>query len=146
MLFVQNLPRRLSHCVLNTEPFERGDEYVSLLDAEGKRKDYCTACWSKFEKPTDGHYWKGKIPLKKEKQIDPDEKALSAFRQTTNLKQKYVLALYLQRKQQLIQRTKTLYEIPETGEVFDIEKVALTEEEGENLAKDISIIIDEFSE
>lgn len=138
---MHSLPRRLSHCILNAEPFERGGEYVSFLDTQGNRKDYCPACWSQTDRPNEGHYWRGKVPLKKEKAPDPDEKALHLFRHACHPKQKYILALYLLRKQQLVQRTKTLYEIPETGEVFDVEKVALSQEESEHFAEEITLLI-----
>ena len=136
------LPRRLSCCVLRGEHFERGGEYISFLDFDGSRKDYCTRCWEQMEKPKNGHFWRGTVPFKKEKVLPADEKALAFFRQVTDPKQLFVLTLYLLRKQQLVQRTSTLYEIPETGEVFNVEKVFVPLEEGKLLAQEINQHID----
>src|SRR5262245_51555099 len=138
---MQSLPHRSSHCVLEGEHFDPGMEYVSLLSSEGHRKDYCLRCWHSVGSTTDGSFWHGKIPDKKDKTPLPDEKALELFRQMNDPKQRFVLALYLQRKQQLVRRTQTLYEIPKTGEIFDIEKVSLTSEEGEALAREIDRFI-----
>jgi len=138
---MQTLPRRLSHCILEGEAFDHGMEYISFLDYDGNRRDYCPQCWEKADKPTEGHFWRGKIPYKKEKIYRPDEKAMELFHKASDPKQKFVLALYLQRKQQLIRLTQTLYENPETGEVFSIEKVFLLPEEGESLAQAINACI-----
>ncbi len=134
---MQTLPTRLSRCVLEQEVFNHGMEYVSHLDLDNVRKDYCLKCWEKSEKPVQGHFWKGKIPPKKEKKRLPDEKALDLFRKTEDPRKRFVLALYLQRKRQLVRRTQTLYEIPETGEVFDVEIVLMSSEEGAEIAKEI---------
>lgn len=135
------ISRRLSHCILKGEFFERGSEYISYLDADGQRWDYCPHCWEKIEKPKEGHFWKGKIPPKKEKVLHPDEKALQLFRHVEDPKQKYVLALYLQRNQQIVKRTKTLFEVPETGEVFDVARMVLEKEEGERVAKELNELL-----
>jgi hypothetical protein len=142
---MQSLPRRLSRCILGQEPFEQGMEYLSFLDAEGCRRDYCPSCWEKIAKNGEGHFWKGKIPYKREKVSQPDERALKLFRQHKDLKQRFVLALYLQRKEQLVRRTQTLYEIPETGELFEVEKISLSSEEGERLAKEINCMIEDVA-
>jgi hypothetical protein len=134
---MQTLPKRLSHCVLKGEPFEHGQEYVSFLDPEGNRKDYCPQCWEKIDKERNGHFWRGQIPLKKVKERHRDERALELFRQLQEPKKRFALALYLQRKHQLIRRTQTLYEIPESGELFNVEIVLISKEEGEMLAKEI---------
>jgi hypothetical protein len=139
---MQSLPRRLSRCILGQEPFEQGMEYLSFLDLEGCRRDYCPACWEKIEKKGEGHFWKGKIPYKQKKASQPDENALELFRQHKDPKQRFVLALYLQRRGQLMRRTQTLYEIPETGELFEVEKISLSLEEGERVAKEIHCLIE----
>jgi len=131
------IPARLKHCILGGEILTYGSEYISHLDLDGKRSDYCLNCWEKIPKPKEGSYWKGKIPLKSEKKQRPDAQALQLFYQLKDPKYRYVLALYLQRKQQLVKRTKTLYEIPETGEVFDIPPIVLSAEESEHIAHSI---------
>lgn len=138
---MQQIPRRLSRCVLGNELFEPGGSYISVLDQDGDRRDYCPNCWEKILKPTGGHLWRGSIPLKKEKVTHPDVKALELFRSVTDEKLRFVLALYLQRKQQLIRRTRTLYEFPATGEVFDVPSIALTPQEGESLAQVIDQLL-----
>lgn len=138
---MQSLPRRLSHCALEGEPFECGMEYVSFLDLDGNRQDFCLSCWEKAKDSGNGYFWKGKIPLKKEKILHPDEKAIELLRQTKDLKKRFVLALYLQRKQQLKRRTQTLYEMPDTGEIFDVEKVLLEAEESSQIAQEIESLL-----
>jgi hypothetical protein len=137
---MQSLPRRLSRCILKGEPFEEGREYVSFLDLEGNRKDYCPQCWEKAEKSTEGHFWRGRIPYKKA--LCQDERALELFCKVTDPKQRFVLALYLHRKQQLVRRTQTLYEIPETGALFDVEIMSISPQEQEALAQEIHLMID----
>ncbi len=142
---MQQIPRRLSRCALGNELFEPGGNYISVLDLDGGRKDYCLTCWEKTLKPTGGHLWRGNIPLKKEKVTNPDVKALELFRSASDEKLRFVLALYLQRKQQLMRRTHTLYEAPATGEVFDVPPIALTPQEGETLAQVIDQLLDTHS-
>ena len=142
---MQQIPRRLSHCALGDEPFEPGQKYISVLDRDGGRKDYCPHCWEKTLKPPGGHLWHGSIPLKKEKVTNPDMKALELFRSAHEEKLRFVLALYLQRKQQLMRRTRTLYEAPATGEVFDVPSIALSPQEGESLAQVIDHLLYEPS-
>ncbi len=132
---MQSIPRRLSHCILGGELFEKGDEYISFLDPEGNRKDFCTRCWAKKGKPSEGSFWKGVIPPKKEKLSLPDENALKLFRSTLEPKMRFVLALYLHRKKQLFRRTETLYELPETGELFHVERQTLLAQESVSLAQ-----------
>jgi len=138
---MQSLPKRLSRCILNGEVFKEGMEYFSVLDIDGNRKDYCFQCWESCENKGDGHFWKGKIPFRKEKKSRPDEQAFQIFKEIKDHKKKFVLALYLQRKQQLVRRTHSLYECPETGELFDVPKITLSPEEGEILAKEIHSLI-----
>jgi hypothetical protein len=137
---MQSIPRRLSHCILEGEPLEQGGEYISVLDFEGRRKDYCCTCWEKIGKKVEGYFWKGRIPPKREKNLHPDQKALELFRSVEDRKLRFLLALYLQRKEQLIRRTKTLYEVPETGEVFDVEPMPISEEEGNLLVQQLNYV------
>jgi hypothetical protein len=134
---MQNIPRRLSRCIVGEEPFHQGSEYVSIIDSKGIRKDFCLQCWEKMDKSSERNFWKGKIPSKKEKCSDYDQKALELFRMVKDPKYLFVLGLYLERKGQIVPRTKTLYEAPETGELFSVEKINLTMEEAEKLAKEI---------
>ncbi len=138
---MQPIPRRLARCSLQGELFEPGCSYVSVLDGDGNRKDYCLQCWKEISKPVQGHYWKGEIPPKKERQNQPDHNAFELFKSLSDPKIRYVLALYLQRKQQLVRRTQSLYEVQETGEIFDVAPVTLTVQEGESLGQVIEQLI-----
>lgn len=142
---MQSIPRRLTRCILGGESFDKGSEYVSFLDAEGNRKDYCPLCWEKITKTSEGHFWKGKIPLKKERLSNPDQRALELFKESCDPKIRFVLALYLQRKQQLVRRTPTLYEIPATGELFNVEKEIPNPEESAALAHTVDQLINEHT-
>ena len=139
------ISRRLNHCALEGEVFKPGSEYFSYLDIDGNRRDYCPTCWEKMQKPEEGSFWRGKIPPKKEKFLQPDKRALAYFRQLDDLKYRFVLALYLQRKKQLARRTQTVYEIPQTGEVFEVEEISISSEEGARIAEYIHKQIEEYS-
>lgn len=132
-----SLPRRLSHCALKGETFEQGMEYYSFLDSEGMRKDYCVHCWIEANKG-EGHFWIGRVPFKKEKKEKPDERALELLKQESDPKKKFILAIYLHRKHQLMRRTQTLYEEPHTGELFDITPYPLSSEEGATLVQELT--------
>jgi hypothetical protein len=149
-MFVQNqlhslVPRRTSQCVCGKKPFQSGDRYVSFLKMTEKgwvRKDYCEMCW-KNSQGTDpeGLIWKGKIPLKRQKIMTADEKANHLFRTLVNEKSEdlenqkltFVLALYLERKKELVARgvlkNKSCFEHVESGEVFALDRVQLSQEE-----------------
>lgn len=145
-----NIPRRSSHCAIQKEPFEPGSDYISYL-YEVLRIDFCPTCWEKHEeskKKEGGHFWRGKIPLKKEKPSSSDEKMLTFFRETfaeqKNPKVLYVLALYLQRKKQLMllpsmqQQESLLFELMETGETFSVVPFSLKDEEMIGIFQNIS--------
>lgn len=144
----EKIPRRHSHCIVGGEPLLPGSEYVShLISTEQgwQRADYCTACWGKIEREISGQFWRGKIPLKKEKKISPDEKALLLFKTTSDPKMLAVLALYLLRREQIVKRGDQLYEIPETGEAVMVSKISLTPEEGREIGKQLMKLLDEPS-
>jgi hypothetical protein len=138
-----NLPRRLSHCVLGKEPLSEGSFYVSFLNIEGERKDYCPKCWESLEKPSEGNFWRGHIPAKKKKTIGPDERAFELFLIETEPKRRLILALYLQRRQQLQRRTQTVFERASTGELFDVPQVSLLECEKNALAQEIAQLLEQ---
>lgn len=153
-MFIQNqlsshLPNRASHCIGAKEPFVSGSEYISYVEfaeRETRREDYCPSCWKKVTKEK-GMFWKGKIPIKKEKPLSVDEKALKMLREQCNAQQNeellYLLALYLERRKQLVKRLdhkgKVTFEIPFSGETFVIAKVPLSQE----LAKKVLCFLNE---
>ncbi len=142
------IPRRLTHCIEGGEPFTPGSEYVSLLaltDEGWVRADYCPRCWEKEDREKKGQFWRGKIPLKKEKKLSPDEKALELFRKTEEPKLLSVLALYLHRRDQIVRRGDAFYEIPETGEVIAVPKIHLSPEEGRAAGEQLVRLLDEPS-
>ncbi len=127
---MKKIPNRAKQCSLKGESFEPGSTYLSCLTfkkGEWIREDFCPSCWEESQKQ--GANWQGVIPLKKEKKKTPDEQALARFRQLESQpKLRYLLALYLQRKGMLVKRTGHLFEIPETGEVFEVQMAPITEE------------------
>jgi hypothetical protein len=133
------VPSRASACILGKENFTQGSSFISFLimhEDSCTREDFCVACWEKvrLEKlNSDGIQWQGKIPLKKEKIKSQDAQALEFFKtavmdKNTDKKKLYLLALYLERRKQLLSRGVTkgrqAFELIETEEVFMIEKVA----------------------
>jgi hypothetical protein len=140
------IPRRSTHCVSGNEPFIPGSDYISVLlstDEGWERADYCPKCWEKEKRAKEGQFWKGKIPLKKEKRLSPDEKALELFRKTEDPKLLFVLALYLHRREQIVRRSDTFYEIPETGEVIAVSRITLSPEEGKKAGEQLVKLLNE---
>ncbi len=140
----EKIPHRLTRCILGDEPFSPGSEYISVLTSteEGwKRADYCPACWEKEAKNSRAQFWRGKIPLKKEKKLASDEKALEFFRKIEDPKLLSVLALYLLRRDQIVQRGEEkkmqYYEIPESGEVIIVPKISLSLEESQEVGEQL---------
>lgn len=134
---IVQLPARCTHCSCGKEPLLSGLNYVSYMN-ELQREDYCLPCWEKIQKekkPLDGAYWKGKVAPKKQKILSKDEKALAFFQQEyphENHEVLYVLALYLERRKQLVKkadlRGKAGFEIPLTGEIVYVKKVPVTQD------------------
>ncbi len=140
------IPPRASHCAQEGEELEVGMELYSLVfsgEEECQRIDLCLPCWEKYSKENLNEalsYWKGRVPEKKkkdEKPLSPDEKALNVLRNQDKNEEKgvaYVLAHYLERRQQLLLRkdlrkaNKKLkfFEIPESGEVLPVEDQELS--------------------
>lgn len=144
----EKIPRRLTHCAVGGELFTPGSEYISVLvlTEEGwERTDYCPKCWEKEDKAKKGAFWRGRIPLKKEKKLSPDEKALELFRKTEDPKLLSVLALYLLRREQIMRRSETYYEIPETGEVIVVPKIPLSPQEGREAGEQLVKLLEESS-
>ncbi|MCC5832816.1 MAG: hypothetical protein JJU12_07225 [Chlamydiales bacterium] len=144
----EKIPKRLTRCAAGDEPFTPGSEYVSLLkstDEGWERADYCPKCWEQEKRGKYGPFWRGKIPLKKEKRHSPDEQALELFRRTEDPKLLSVLALYLHRRDQIARRSETYYEIPETGEVVVVPKMRLSPEEGRKAGEQLVRLLNELS-
>lgn len=131
------LPARCSHCSCGKEPLLSGLTYVSYMN-DNQREDFCLVCWEKIQKEKktlEGSYWKAKVAPKKQKVLSKDEKALAFFQQeyeSENHQLLYVLALYLERRKQLIKKSdskgKVSFEAVSTGELFQVKKVAVTQE------------------
>lgn len=152
------IPRRSSCCAVGREPLMPGSDYISYLSFDGAlRRDVCLACWEKIEesqKKREGHFWRGKIPSKMERPDPFDVKALKLFRDTFQAEQNpqvlFVLALYLQRRKQLILLSSTkksqesLFELIETGEVFALKTFHLKEEEMAAILQEIMQWIDKL--
>lgn len=152
-LFPAHLPKRSTACHLGKEALRPGMSYVShICELEDKytREDYCIHCWETLQKKqrnTEGSYWIGKIPLKKQEPVQYDHRAFALFRellQSSENDQKLLtlLALYLER-QKLIERrpqmkdrsnsTVQFYEVIETGEMIGIQLCSLSQEDSEKM-------------
>ncbi len=138
----KKIPVRASNCAQCSRVFQRGDSYVSQL-SEDTRRDYCSICWEKADFSDKGQFWHGKIPEKSEKKMRPDERALEFFQIGEDPKELTLLALYLQRRGQVVKRKGSLYEIPETGEVIFFEPVSLTPQESEEITARLIERLDE---
>lgn len=129
----EKIPKRAPRCSVCETPFIAGSIYISALVGE-ERTDFCEACWEKADQSRFEQHWKGKIPHKLEKKLTPDERALELFKSEEDPQLLAVLALYLQRREQVVKRSSTKkvehYEIPETGEVITIDRIILSPEEG----------------
>lgn len=147
---MHTLPRRLSHCSLKQEPFEQGMEYVSILFSDGTRRDFCVKCWEDDQQKKEGAFWRGVVPIRRKKnatsvQQKQIERAFELFLKSSDPGERSLLALYLVRKRQLIRRTKTLYEREETGELFDVAALTLTQEEQKMLVGRVYDMVSETS-
>jgi hypothetical protein len=139
-LNTNKIPKRSTNCDGCAAPFIPGSAYISILKSseEGwERGDYCSKCWENEKEKNKGQFWRGKIPLKRDKKLSPDEKALDLFRETKDLKLLSVLALYLLRRDQIVKRGEAYYEIPETGEVIVVEKIYLSPQEGKDAGEQL---------
>lgn len=161
------IPRRANSCHLKNEPFTEGMELISVLTptSEGyERKDYCLICFESISQPLaqqDGYiYWKSTIATKKDwgKKYSRDERALLLLKEMLytapepgsappNYPLQYVLALYLERRRQLVKRQEKrskinpliFYEVSDTGEVLVIKKVELSMTESAQIQQELAL-------
>ncbi len=129
------IPKRNKLCSLNQEPFKAGDIYYSRLSVDYVREDFCAECWNKKPLHMTMTSWKGKVPEKTkiEEKTDRLEKALLLVRETDDPVERMILALFLVRKKWLYLRdeykkgdkTIQLFEVVQTEEMLEIEKVLL---------------------
>jgi hypothetical protein len=142
------LPKRSNACADCNRAFDFNGEYISYLPEEGWiRKDYCLFCWEKIATAKSGVYWKAHMLQKSQKKIPIDEKAFLLFKELIldngDAKKSFVLALYLERRKQMIRRaenkktSKIYYEIPQTGEVVEIHSLLLSYKEGQTLLNEL---------
>ena len=141
------IPRRAHFCASQKELFLESAEMISVLIpmSEGyERRDYCLACFEKdfstFEQLEGLIYWKTVLSSKKTtgKQYTRDERAIELLRESLADKDQsvlcYVLALYLERRNQLVKRQEkrskvdplVFYEVIDTGEILVVKKVELS--------------------
>lgn len=141
------IPRRAHFCASQKEPFLENAEMISVLIpiSEGyERRDYCLACFendfSTLEQLEGLIYWKTVLSSKKAtgKQYTRDERAIELLRESLGDKDQsvlcYVLALYLERRNQLVKRQEkrskvdplVFYEVIDTGEVLVVKKIELS--------------------
>ncbi|MCB1181437.1 MAG: hypothetical protein KDK55_05410 [Chlamydiia bacterium] len=142
------LPGRSNCCHVDQIPFNEGDEIVSFLDDELNRIDCCKDCWGK--KTNKGKiFWKWIIPKKKTKIPPPDFQALEYFKNyceeedLSSLKKRFILAMYLERKKQMVLRKKdkkthTLYfEILSSGQISVVKEVAIFPQEADEILSEL---------
>lgn len=136
------IPSRAPYCSAGREPFEKGVNFVSFLEIEEEkchRLDFCLECWEKIkkEKIPQGLHWHGRIVPKKEKRVSHDAQALALLKKyydaANDKKTLYLLALYLERRKQLVLRGvmkgAQVFESVVEEEVFKVEKISLTFED-----------------
>lgn len=156
------IPKRGGVCQKGGEAFSPGMEYCSALyhDMENGvlRRDYCLECWKSHAEleaqsittwrsivvaalPEKDDYSK----LKRDSRIQTLLKASSDKEE--DLAERFILALYLQRRKKLILRSEIsnelnqpilLYEDPETEEMIPIQKVSLARLEIDKLQQKIA--------
>lgn len=152
--FKYEIPRRSDVCSAHLGPFVEGEEITSLLFPKGERyerKDICSSCAAEALKcegdSKDYIYWKSLL-LRKEsgKKFTKDEKAIELLKEKVSVLTSdssreelgfvYVLALYLERRKQLIKmqtsrksRIEAVYESVDNGETFLFQKINLSTEE-----------------
>lgn len=162
--FQIEIPKRGIACKERGEPFVPGMGYYSLLindPEEGfSRHDFCLECWQKKsideQQGRDRVFWHSVIPSSKEVYKDccseRDQQIHQLFHGTSQSEwqgpaERFILALYLQRKKKLILRrewkdeegrTFLLYEIPESEEMLPIEKVPLSTIDIQNIQANIA--------
>lgn len=146
--FLTEIPRRTTHCCCAGEPFTSGMGYYSVLDQdlEGNvlRLDFCESCWEIKKKEVTGKVsWRSSVSVTKEHDDSKirvlEQKISHLFHSSSDGEQtvaeRFILALYLQRKKKLFLRGEStnesgeialLYEIPETEEMLSIQKVPLS--------------------
>lgn len=145
MHFQTEIPKRSSACNAGGEPFVAGMDYFSVLskDAENGllRQDFCPKCWElQEESKSKGKIsWQSNVVPAKDcfnSQAKEREHRICQLFQTSSDKEadpaeRFILALYLQRRKKLILRSEyineagetiLLYEIPETEEMLSIKK------------------------
>lgn len=136
------IPRRSRKCLRGEEPLLPGEAYYSLIialrDESYERRDFCPACWEKEPLCPEAISWKGDVPKKnaKEKAQDKAEAWFEVLREALEAeepdapKEALLIALFLKRKKLLIEKGelkgKTLFEAPETEELFLVPKVTFT--------------------
>lgn len=135
---MSKIPTRSRLCCKGEELFEPGSSYSSTIKwerGEWKRFDFCPKCFEKLGQQ--GPTWHGKIPLKQEKKLTPDEEAYARFCSLHKNGQSpellFLLALYLERKKMLIRCHMTLFEEPNSGETFEVKSVAVNDQAKEEL-------------
>lgn len=147
MLNPFEVPRRAAKCCKGEEPLNPGEDYISVLSKNHERSDYCLSC---FPGPKDlpGDtlgFWKATIPEKIERPTTKNERAMQLLHEALSEKKEnlaFVLALYLARKKVLKLRQELkdsfLYEVLETEEMLQIEKVDLSSLEVEEIQQNIA--------
>jgi len=155
-MLIIKIPVRAACCSQKKEPFVPNSEMISYIkfhDEEAVREDYCMECWNQVEeekKRAGGSFWRVKISPKKKERIFHDQESLALFRKlqgaSSSEEQKllYLLALYLERRKQLVRRplqgtSKAVryYEIVETGELFAVTACTLSPKENALLMAEI---------
>lgn len=158
------LPGRSGSCTGHGEELPCGKEIISVLvpvkDEEYERRDFCLECWEATGKEAYGRhpFWKAVVPEKEKKAQKPlstDACALQLLQnklsEATEESQKaaYVIALYLERREKLIKRQERrgvyFFELPDTEEIFKVERKSLLSSELIGIEKELSRRLQEMS-
>lgn len=137
------IPRRNPLCTKGQEPFQPGVPYLSFLTESPKglvRSDFCEKCWGSDLPAGSVAEWRGRVPLKTEKQapVNRNERALELLKlalHEQNKEEAFILGLYLARNRVLALRKEAtinnlqvnLYEDPNTEEFYPIPKLSLSQ-------------------
>lgn len=139
------VPRRSTKCVECNSAFESYTTYLAF-DEESEtwlRYDYCCPCWEQVKAGKEGCVWTGRLPPKTAP--TPDEEALRLLREESDVKIRFVLALYLERTKGLCKRTELtkgdslFFEVPHTGDVLEITPCLVTPAESAEITRELAL-------
>lgn len=154
----ESIPRRAFCCYHDKISFKEGSEIYSTLYKEKQgwvRTDYCKKCWDEYKteflKKADT-FWKQCLPQKEKKRPHLNRNALQLFEELAekegeaDLKKRFVLALYLERKKQIALRGQDqmgqvlFFEILQTGQIEKVQAMLILPQETEKISAELATV------